>query len=192
MRDDLGTPGSDVHAEAERVLAFWFDMLMPEQWFSRASGVDQEIRDRFATLREEVLANDAAGWREDRRTLLAAILLLDQFSRNIHRRSSEAFAADALARELTLQAIDKGWDEGLSREQAQFLYMPLMHAEDIECQALSLAKFALLGDEKVQAFAREHFQVIERFGRFPTRNEALGRQSTAAEKDYLSQPGVGW
>lgn len=190
MRDDLGTSSAEVHAKAREVLGFWFS-LTPEQHFAKSDTIDREIRRRFGPLRDAVLKNGAAGWRDDPDSLLAAILLLDQFSRNIHRDSAEAFAGDALAQELTLLALNHGWDADMPDERKQFLYMPLMHAEDKALQHLCLEKFQPLGDY-LMGFARDHADVIARFGRFPTRNEALGRASTAEEKAYLSQPDVGW
>ena len=182
----------DVHAKAHEVLGFWFDLLMPEQWFRGSPSTDDEIRELFGPLRDLVLASGAAGWRDDPEMMLAAIIILDQFGRNIHRGTAQAFAADPLALELTLEAIGIGWDEGLPPERAQFLYMPLMHAEDPQAQQLCLKCFEALGDARNLEYARDHAEVIERFGRFPTRNEALGRNSTEAEKAYLSRPGVGW
>ena len=192
LAGDLGAEAVDVHAKAAEVLGFWFDLLMPEQWFRASKSTDEEVRALFWPLRDHVLASGAEGWRDDPETMLAAIILLDQFSRNIHRDTPEAFAADSLALELTLEAIGTGWDEEMPPERAQFLYMPLMHAEDPDAQQLCLKCFEALGDARNLKFARDHAQVIEKFGRFPTRNEALGRVSTEAEKAYLSQPGAGW
>jgi uncharacterized protein (DUF924 family) len=143
-------------------------------------------------LPDELLASGAEGWRVDPETLLAAIIVLDQFSRNIYRGTDRAFAADPLAQELTCLALDRDWDAPLSVQQRQFLYMPLMHAEDPELQTLCLQCFDQPGLEQNFDFAREHAEVIARFGRFPTRNAALGRESTPEERVYLSQPGVGW
>lgn len=192
LRDDLGAEAVDVHAKSQEVLGFWFDLMMPEQWFRASKSTDEEVRALFGPLRDLVLGSSAAGWRDDPETMLAAIILLDQFSRNIHRGTAEAFAADPLALELTLEAIGTGWDEGMPAERVQFLYMPLMHAEDPQAQILCVKCFEALGDPRNLEFARDHAGVIERFGRFPTRNAALGRDSTDAEKAYLSQPGVGW
>jgi uncharacterized protein (DUF924 family) len=192
LADDLGAQAVDVHAKAAEVLGFWFDLLMPEQWFRGSSSTDDEISELFAPLRDHVLATEAAGWRDTPDTLLAAIILLDQFSRNIHRGTAQAFAADPLALSLTREALDKGWDTGMAKERRQFLYMPLMHAEDPEAQEMCLRCFEALGDANNLRFARDHAAVIDRFGRFPSRNAALGRHSTEAEKDYLSQPGAGW
>ncbi|MDF7776751.1 DUF924 domain-containing protein [Sphingomonas sp. AOB5] len=192
MADDLGVTDLDVHAKAQEVLGFWFDLAMPEQWFAKSDSFDDEVRQLFGPLRDLVLGTGAEGWRDDPDTLLAAILILDQFSRNIHRGTAEAFAADPLAQELTALALVSGWDEGMAAERRQFLYMPLMHAEDPELQALCLKCFDALGVQQNIDFARDHAAVIERFGRFPSRNEALGRENTPDEKLYLSQPGAGW
>ncbi|RYD94319.1 MAG: DUF924 domain-containing protein [Sphingomonadales bacterium] len=183
--------GSDVHAKAREVLGFWY-ALTPEQHFAKSDRLDQEIARRFGALRDAVLASKAEGWRGDPETLLAAIIVLDQFSRNIHRGSAEAFAADALAQELTLEALDKGWDGGMTGEQKQFLYMPLMHAEDAALQDLCIDKFEALGDKQSLDFAHQHAGAIIRFGRFPSRNAALGRESTELEKEYLALPDAGW
>lgn len=191
MADDLGTGAADVHAGARQVLGFWF-ALTPEQHFAKSERLDAEIAERYGARRNAVLASGAAGWRDDPETLLAAIILLDQFSRNVHRGTSQAFAADALALGLTLEAIGKGWDEGMPSEWLQFIYMPLMHAEDPAMQRLSVEKFAALGDAYILGFAESHAEVIEKFGRFPARNAALGRDSTEAERAYLSQPSAGW
>jgi len=182
----------EVHAKAREVLGFWFEGLMPEQHFASSESVDEAVRERFGPLRDLVLGSGAAGWRDDPETLLAAVILLDQFSRNIHRGTAEAFAADPLALTLVRTALDRGWEKDLPPEQRAFLYMPLMHAEDGALQAESLRRFAEPGLEDNLDFAREHAAVIARFGRFPARNAALGRESTEEETEYLQTPGVGW
>lgn len=192
MGGDLGASTSEVHVAAERVLDFWFDELDPEKHFAKDDALDREIADRFGDLRDRVLATRAKRWQDGPAPLLAAIILLDQFSRNIHRDTPGAFEADGLAQELALLAIDQGWDRDLPNKPRQFLYMPLMHAEDAALQQLSIEKFGELNDAEVLKFAEAHKAVIDRFGRFPSRNAALGRPSTAEERDYLSQPGAGW
>jgi uncharacterized protein (DUF924 family) len=192
MADDLGAREREVHAAARAVLAFWFEETPAEKWFARDAAFDRTIAERFGALRDAVLADEAAGWTDDPDTVLAAIILLDQFSRNIHRGSSEAYAADALALDLTHRALARGWDEQIAPERRPFLSMPLMHAEDREEQRLSVECFTRLGAPENLDFARQHQVVIDRFGRFPSRNAALGRSSTAAEQAYLSQPGAGW
>lgn len=174
------------------MLDYWFDELKPQQQFAKDDEVDAEIARRFGHARDVVLASGAAGWRDDRDSLLAAVILLDQFSRNIHRGTPQAFAADPLALALTLEAIGKGWDSDLAPERATFLYMPLMHAENAEAQRMCLEKFTALGRPENLRFAMDHAVVIEQFGRFPSRNAALGRASTAEELEYLKRPDAGW
>lgn len=192
MASDLGSTATEVHARAEEVLSFWFEALMPEQWFAKSEALDREIGDLFEALRVAVLESKAAGWRDEPRTLLAAVILLDQFSRNVHRGTAEAFAADPLAQELASLAVARGWDRAMTPEQRQFLYLPFEHAESRELQAVSLSCFEALGQEEALEYARQHAEVIARYGRFPSRNAALGRQSTPEEKEYLAQPGAGW
>jgi uncharacterized protein (DUF924 family) len=136
-------------------------------------------------VREEVVATRAEAWRETPEHLLAAIILVDQLSRNLHRGSMQAFAADPLALDLTLLGLDRRWDEPMPRDQRQFLLMPLMHSEDLRVQQRSLVEFARLGDADALAYARKHHDQIARFGRFPGRNAALGRRTTPEEQDAL-------
>jgi uncharacterized protein (DUF924 family) len=191
LTGDLGATTLDVHVKAREVLGFWF-ALTPEQHFATSAKLDAEIGTRFGTLRDLVLESEAEGWRDDPETLLAAILLLDQFSRNLHRGSAEAFAADPLALQLTLEAITHGWDLTMDKDRRQFLYLPLEHAEDALMQKLSMEKFASLDDDYLLGFAEKHAGVIARFGRFPSRNAALGRESTPEELTFLKEEGAGW
>lgn len=192
MTEHLGPGEGEVHDAAQAILRFWFEEITPEQQFAKDDAVDRTIAERFGGWRDDVLASDALGWRGEAGHLLAAIILLDQFSRNIHRDTAEAYAADPLALSLTHEAIERGWDRALPPEQAAFLLMPLMHAESRDMAALSVAKFEELGVASNLEFARDHAAVIERFGHYPSRNAALGRTSTPEEEEYLSQPGAGW
>lgn len=186
MSGDLGSEQALVHDEAQEVLDFWFAIPMEKQ-FGRDAALDAEIAARFGALRDELCRTNAAAWRDDPDSLLAAIVVLDQFSRNIYRDSAEAFAADPLAVELCRLAIERGWESRYATEERAFLYMPLMHAEDIALQRLSVTKFAELGGDNLP-FAIGHLEVIARFGRFPTRNDALGRETTLDERAYLDSP----
>jgi uncharacterized protein (DUF924 family) len=138
-------------------------------------------------LREAVLASRARGWRDDPDTLLGAIILCDQFSRNIHRASRKAFEADALARELTMEALERGWDAGMRIDQRLFLLMPLQHSEKLADQERALAEFAVLGDSEVARYAQLHYDQIVRFGRFPGRNAALGRRTSEEEQAVIEE-----
>jgi uncharacterized protein (DUF924 family) len=192
MADDLGAQASEVHDEAEAVLRFWFDEVPADKRFARDAVLDGTIAERFSGLRHRLLRTDAQGWRGSPRTLLAAVVVLDQFSRNIFRGKPDAYAGDGLALSLTEEALAHGWGEEMSVAERQFLYMPMMHAEDAVVQLKSLQHFTDLGDHDALRFAREHADVIARFARFPSRNAALGRVSTPVEEEYLSQPGAGW
>lgn len=191
MTGHLGKSEREVHDTSREVLDFWF-ALTEHQQFAKDAELDRQMGDRFGRLRQQVFDVQAQGWRDDPQTMLAAIILLDQFSRNLYRGQAKAFEADDLALTLTYEAIAKGWDRQLPPDRAVFLLMPLMHAEDAASQAVSVEKFEALGRENNARFARDHRAVFDRFGRFPGRNEALGRGSTEDELDYLSQPGAGW
>jgi uncharacterized protein (DUF924 family) len=191
MAGDLVNEGTQVHDMAAAVLDFWFGLTSKQQ-FAKDDALDRTIAERFGAMRDGVLRARAEGWRDDPDALLAAIILLDQFSRNLHRGSAEAYAADGLALELTRIAVGQGWEERYPADRRVFLYMPLMHAEDLAMQELSVAKFEQLGIAENIAFAHDHRDVIARYGRFPSRNAAMGRESTEVEREYLAQPDVGW
>ena len=182
----------EVHAAAREVLRFWFEETSPEQRFAKDDQFDAAIRDRFGTLLARLKETRAAGWEERPDTLLAAVVVLDQFSRNLFRGSAEAFAADPLARRLTRTAMRNGWDTGMTGDERAFLYLPLEHSEDTQDQADSVAAMRAIGIQQYIDYAVQHRDVIARFGRFPSRNAALGLRSTPEEEAYLSQPGAGW
>lgn len=192
MGDDLGTAAGEVHGQAREVLDFWFEAVGPERHFAKDDALDATIGERFGALQQHLLATDAAGWRDDRDTLLAAVIVLDQFSRNLFRGQAAAFTADPLALELALIGIARGDDRALPPERRAFLYMPLMHSEDAGVSRFSLHCFEALGNPVNLKFAREHAEVLAHYGRYPSRNAALGRVSTEAEAAYLSRPDAGW
>lgn len=187
MAGDLGAQDDQVHAEAEAVLRFWLEEVPPEKRFARDDGLDAECERRFGALRDRVAAAGAVGWCDDPRTLLAAVILLDQFSRNIYRGSAEAFAADPIAFALAETAIARGWDRHMTVAERQFLYMPFQHAEDRADQERSVALYEALDDPLSARFAHLHRDVIARFGRFPGRNAALGRANTPEEEAFLEE-----
>lgn len=178
--------------EARAVLSFWFDELPPEKHFMRDEGVDAEISARFGDVHAQLSLGCPQAWQNDAQSLLAAIIVLDQFSRNLFRDDARAFANDAVALSLTNMAVERGWDADLSPEWRAFLYMPLMHSEhlpDVErCEALMAAS----GLADNAAFAARHAATIRRFGRYPARNAALGRASTEAEVELLQENPMGF
>ena len=199
----MATAGEAPVALAADVLRFWFgeDLSRPlansERWFRRDTAFDNEVRERFGGLLQLAGQRACDHWNDWPDTALALVIVLDQFSRNIHRDSGQAFAHDALARQCTLAGVARGQDTMLPPVQRWFFYMPLMHAEDLALQDRGLVLFgdlaatpnlaadvaeALAG---VVDYALRHRDVIERFGRFPHRNAVLGRESTPEERAWL-------
>jgi uncharacterized protein (DUF924 family) len=170
------------------VLDFWFRELVPSQWFRGGPELDETIRQRFGALLEQAKQGALDGWAATPRGLLVLIIVLDQFPRNIFRGRPEAFAEAAKAEALSQRAIAQDWDKALALSERQFLYMPLMHAEDPGLQRLSLEKFADLKKEAegIFQFAQDHADIVARFGRFPGRNQALGREPTPEEQAFLA------
>ncbi|MEO7208276.1 MAG: DUF924 family protein [Steroidobacteraceae bacterium] len=169
---------------------FWFDELGPADWFGGGPRIDAAVRERFSGLRDELKKNSPSGDQLGSEGVVAAVIVFDQFSRNLFRKSSEAYATDRLALALASQGVERGLDTRLGLRQRQFLYMPFMHSEDREMQVRSVALFRGLGAAEVLSYAEHHKQLIERFGRFPHRNAVLGRESTAAEREFLrGEPG---
>jgi uncharacterized protein (DUF924 family) len=184
---------------AHNVLDFWFGAPGSVQygksraeWFKKSAAFDALIRDRFLMSREAAAAGQLAHWDDSPLTLLALIIVLDQFPRNLFRESPAAFATDALALAAARRMTSMRWDERLNAVERQFVYLPYEHAENIETQRESIRLFAALGDSNLLEWARKHAVIVERFGRFPHRNAVLGRDSTAEEIEFLKQPGSGF
>ena len=148
--------------------------------------MDRAVAERFGKVREQVLETRAAGWRDSPETLAAAIILTDQFSRNMFRGSAKAFEADGLALELCKEALDRDWVDKVQQPLPGFVLMPLMHSEKEDDQERSLAEFRKR-DPFNYEFAVLHHNQIKRFGRFPGRNQALGRVSTPAEREVIER-----
>ena len=184
-------------ATAAAVLDFWFGagpQVWRKIWFVRDPDFDAACA-RFAPEREAALAGAHDAWAETPRGVLALLILLDQLSRNLFRGQAEAFAADPRARALAGAALERGFDRGLTPIERVFLYLPVMHAEDLADQDLSVALCEALPPiegASVAEQARRHRDVIRRFGRYPHRNAALGRASTPDELAYLAEPGAGF
>jgi uncharacterized protein (DUF924 family) len=195
--------------EPDDVLAFWFgdnptntddvERCM-RRWFGGDHEADRAIRERFSSAVVAAAAQDLDAWRASARGRLALIIVLDQFPRSLHRGSGAAFAHDALARSLTRAGLDRKDDLGLEPLERMFFYMPLEHSESLDDQTLSVTLFERLGCLDVAPYlratlaesvdyARQHRDIIARFGRFPHRNAALERHSTAEEIAFLAQGG---
>ena len=164
----------------DEVIGFWFG-LKPEQWWKADKKLDSEVRERFEELWEEQRQLPAECFLSDPRTALAAVVLFDQFPRNMFRGHADQYSTDLLALAIAKGAVDSGLDEQLEPRQRGILYMPFQHSEDLDEQRRSLLLFTALGDEEQLGFAQKHHDVIARFGRFPHRNAILGRASRADE-----------
>ncbi len=174
-------------AWAGEVLDFWFKEIGASRWFVKNAELDSLIRERFQALYERVVTGELQGFATPR-TALAAVVVLDQFPRNMFRDTSRAFAGDPMARHLAREAIDRGFDTRLTGEERLFLYLPFEHSEDREDQALSCELIGSIGNDYWTKYAQAHKEIIDRFGRFPHRNEVLGRTSTRAELELLKDP----
>lgn len=171
----------------EDVLAFWF--ADPARWFRKDPAFDAEIHARFGALHAAIEAGEHEAWRTTPRGALAYVIALDQFARNMFRGTPRSFASDPRALAAATAAIARGDAAALTPPERVFLYMPLMHSEDLADQDRCVALFAALGIAENLAFAEAHRAVIRRFGRFPHRNAILGRPSTPEEIAFLAEPG---
>lgn len=174
------------------VLDFWLGEVGPEGWYAGGDDLDGEIRGRFAELWQAARDGGLDHWVEGTVGSLAFIVLTDQYPRNMWRGTAEAFATDALARIAARRAVDAGWDIGAPEPERQFFYMPFEHSEDPQDQALAVGLMAERMPEtgaETLLHARAHAEIIRRFGRFPFRNAALGREATAEETAFLAEGG---
>ncbi len=174
----------------QEVLRFWFEELTPKQWFIKDPELDRSIAERFGDLHARAAQCELYPWRREPGGRLAEIIVLDQFSRNIYRDQSQAFAQDALALALAQEAVAAGVDEQLATPQEKvFLYMPYMHSESKIIHEQALALFDQPGLEDNLQYEIKHKAIVDRFGRYPHRNAILGRTSTPEEQEFLKQPG---
>ncbi|NNC73091.1 MAG: DUF924 domain-containing protein [Sphingomonadaceae bacterium] len=178
-------------AWAREILAFWFDELSPEDWYRSNAALDSQIRDRFLEHWENRQDEAPDAFMANAGTALAATILFDQFSRNMFRDDVRAFSCDPLARDIADAAIAKGFDGEVDESHRKFFYMPFMHSEDIADQERCVALFKTFSGEGSLKFAKAHRDVIAELGRFPHRNEALGRETTAAERVAIEN-GAAW
>jgi uncharacterized protein (DUF924 family) len=183
---------SPIICTPQEVLTFWFETCAPEDWFKSSLALDEEITRRFRDTHLALASGVLGVWRATPENRLAAVLVLDQFPRNIYRGTPLSFATDGLALMEAKAALTVGDDQMVAREWRLFFYLPFMHAEDPVEQEKSVGLFEAYGVENNLDFAIRHQAVISTYGRFPHRNALLGRVSTEAEKDYLAQPDAGF
>jgi len=197
-----------MNERAEEILSYWFGELKDDYdpggkgslWWKKDAAIDAEIRERFGADFERAVAGELDAWEDEPRTCLALVILLDQFSRNLHRDDARAWEQDEKAQAIVDRAIEQGHDRQLKIVERQFLYMPLMHAEDAaqvrrHCELCDACLEQVPQDrmnpafEGWKKFADQHLAIVERFGRYPHRNEVIGRTTTEEEAAFLTQPG---
>jgi uncharacterized protein (DUF924 family) len=190
-----------MQATARDVLDFWFGAPgSPEhgqarsEWFQKNAAFDRQIAQRFGALIDALIAGAHMDWMGEARGALARIVVLDQFTRNAYRDTPGAFSGDALALAAARRVVARGHDLWLPPVQRVFLYLPFEHAEDLAAQRQSLQLMQRLAQDDASmleyvGYARRHYDIVERFGRFPHRNAILGRISTHEEEQFLMQPG---
>jgi uncharacterized protein (DUF924 family) len=175
--------------QAADVIHFWFEELTDKQHFEKDPALDALIRERFGATLAAAACGELFDWRKNPEGRLAEILVLDQFSRNVHRDTPQAFAQDPLALVLAQEMVASGQDRQLSDKQQPFAYMPYMHSESLRVHEQAVNLFSQPALEKYLNFELRHKTIIERFGRYPHRNQILGRASSAPEIAFLSEPG---
>ena len=173
-------------AEYEHLLMFWYGEPMCQHWFSATAEIDQMIRERFEGMWQQAAQDKLDYWQGTAEGSLALAIVLDQLPLNMYRGQALSFSTEAKAIAVAKQAIGRGFHRELDSHKAVFLVMPLMHSENINDQQLSVDTFEQLQLAENLRFARHHRDLVARFGRFPHRNQILGRESTSEELDYLA------
>ncbi|BDM65527.1 membrane protein [Shewanella sp. NFH-SH190041] len=173
----------------ETILQFWFDEIEPKAWWVKDATFDQTVKQRFEPILTQAKRGEFYHWRTSPRGRLAEIIILDQFSRNIYRDTPQAFAADAMALALAQEAVAHHIESELTPQQIQFLYMPFMHSESPAIHQVAETLFRRDAVKDNLDFELRHKAIIDRFGRYPHRNNILGRESTTEELAFLTQPG---
>lgn len=176
---------------ADKILHYWFEKLGPDTWFSSNDDVDDEIKSEFFDHWDILREQPTKAFTSSASNALAAVILFDQFPRNMFRGQAPSFSSDALALMISKASIEQGYDDKLADKECAFLYMPFMHSENIDDQNKSVTLFQAKGLKFESGFAIEHRDAIAKFGRFPHRNAILGRDSTRAEKQAIAD-GLSW
>ncbi|WP_316013201.1 DUF924 family protein [Roseobacter sp. HKCCA0434] len=180
-------------ADVTRILDFWIEEVGPEGWYKQDDALDAKIRHKFEGLWSQARRGEKCNWMLHPRSALALLILTDQFPRNMFRGRGRAFSTDRMACAVALRTVNLGYDCRIEGPQRQFFYLPMMHAENISWQEKCVRQFLLKMPQAEENLlhARAHREVIRRFGRFPHRNEDLGRQTTEAERNFMADGGYG-
>ncbi len=174
------------------ILEFWFGELEPSQWWKVDPALDDQIKVRFLPIMESAARGELFEWRDSGEGRLAEIIVLDQFSRNVYRNTRAAFSQDSMALVLAQEAASAGVHDSLQPMERSFLFMPFMHSESVKIHGVAERLYKEFAPAENYRFELKHKKIIDRFGRFPHRNNILGRVSTAEEVEFLKQPGSGF
>ena len=170
------------------ILEFWRD-AGEDRWWKKSDGFDEEIRARFLDLWTDAAAGKLAHWQDSDEGALALVIVLDQFPRNMFRNDARTYASDSLACEVARRAVEAGVDKRTGDDLRGFLYMPFMHSEKLADQEHCIALFESIGQPDSAKWAKHHADIIRKYGRFPHRNDILGRETTADEQAFLDSGG---
>jgi len=176
----------------QEIIDFWFQEIEPAKWWVKDHDFDQLIRDKFLSTYNRAKECELYAWRTSAKGRLAEVIILDQFPRNMFRGRALSFATDPLALALSQEAISIGADLELNSSEKSFLYMPFMHSESLEIHVQAVTLFKKCGNESNLKFELRHKEIIETYGRYPHRNDILGRESRPEELVFLTQPGSGF
>ena len=168
------------------LIDFWFSDETSQYWFKSTKAFDARLLDSYADTWQQAKQGKLDDWQQSATGSLVLVIVLDQFPLNMFRGMAKSFSTEVQSRSVARSAIEKAYDQELPTNQKSFLYMPFMHSEDLADQALGIELFSQPGLENNLRFARHHYDIVERFGRFPHRNSILGRESSEAEVAYLN------
>jgi uncharacterized protein (DUF924 family) len=168
------------------LIDFWFSEETSQYWFNSTEVFDRQLADSYEDTWQQAKQGELDDWQRTATGSLALVIVLDQFPLNMFRGTAKSFSTEAQSRTVARSAIDKAYDQALAVNQKSFMYMPFMHSENLDDQALSVELFSQAGLDNNLHFAKHHYDIVDRFGRFPHRNKILGRQSTQAEIEYLN------
>lgn len=168
------------------LLDYWYSDDMKPYWFNSTPEIDEKLKIKFEALYEQALSGELDSWLDNADSTLALVILLDQLPLNIYRGTEKSFASETKAIEIVKITLELGYDQQIERDRLAFLYMPLMHSENLGDQEYSVALFRRLNNPYSLRFAEHHRDLIKRFGRFPHRNRILGRESSVEELEYLA------
>jgi uncharacterized protein (DUF924 family) len=170
----------------QTILDYWYSDRVKKHWFSSTEELDKEIKEKYESVWKSAIRGELNDWKKSAEGCLALAIIFDQFPLNMFRGEVESFSTEAMAVKVSKLAIGKGFDQEIEKDKVAFLYMPLMHSENIDDQNLSVSLFEKAGLEENAKFAKHHRGIVQQFGRFPHRNEILQRESSQSEIDYLN------